>query len=220
MLECSKNVINLSNYLQVYSSFNILNIFLLSLSLYVFFFLSNVSQPTFLGYFTLASLTKSSALSSDTRRSWEKDGVTQVRSEGWQMQMEEERQKTLKIMLWVCVGVCAYHDIEVSILVSCFWGEQRGEVQQLLQQFGRFVGMLRISTELALSVHAQQGVYLTLITCGETRKDHNTDNRARQNVEHVELTGANIISWTEEHQSASPSWSRIFFHRDLTSRLA
>lgn len=38
------------------------------------FRLSLASHPTFLGYFSLASLTNSSALSRDTSRSWEKDG--------------------------------------------------------------------------------------------------------------------------------------------------
>lgn len=71
-------------------------------------------------------------------------------------------------MLWM--RVCVYHDTEVSVLVSCSWREQRGVVQQLRQQFSRFVKMFFISTESALFVHTQQGVHLTLVTCRDPKR--------------------------------------------------
>lgn len=71
-------------------------------------------------------------------------------------------------MLWM--RVCVYHDTEVSVLVSCSRREQRGVVQQLRQQFSRFVKMFFISTESALFVHTQQGVHLTLVTCRDPKR--------------------------------------------------
>lgn len=82
-------------------------------------------------------------------------------------------------MLGVCVCVCVYHDIEVSALVSSFRRKQRGVVQQLFQQFCGFVKMLLLSTEQALSVHTQQGIYLTLITCREMKGRSHTDYKRR-----------------------------------------
>lgn len=71
-------------------------------------------------------------------------------------------------MLWM--RVCVYHDTEVSVLVSCSRREQRGVVQQLRQQFSRFVKMFFIPTESALFVHTQQGVHLTLVTCRDPKR--------------------------------------------------
>lgn len=76
-------------------------------------------------------------------------------------------------MYHVCV--CVYHDIEVSTLRSSVRGKQRCVVQQLFQQLCGLVEMLLPSAELALSVHTQQGVYLTLITCREVKgRSHKT----------------------------------------------
>ena len=75
-------------------------------------------------------------------------------------------------MLGLYASLRVYHDIEVAALVSSFWREDAGGIQQLLQQLCRFVKMLLLATELALSVHVQQGVHLALITCQKMLMDH------------------------------------------------
>lgn len=57
-----------------------------------------------------------------------------------------------------------YHHIEVSALVSGARWEQAGVFQQIFQQLDGSAQMLLVSTKVALFVHIQQGVNLTLKT--------------------------------------------------------
>lgn len=84
--------------------------------------------------------------------------------------------------------MCLYHDTEVFVLAFSLWRKQRGVVQQLFQQFRRFVKLLLISTEAALSVHTQQGVHLTLITCREMKRRSHTDNNSIKQI---------TVAWSE-----------------------
>lgn len=102
--------------------------------------------------------------------------------------------------------MCVYHDAEVSALVTSFCWEQGSVVQKLLQQFSGFGHMFLVMAELALASHTQQSVHLTLVTCRQVKvcymqRSHGTDFDG----------GGGGGRWV------SPSWRRIFFHRERTS---